>query len=859
MRIGKFELLEELGQGGMGVVYRARDVRLDRVVALKRMLPDRAPDQDSRARFLRECRAVAALNHPNIATLYEADETPDGTLYFAAELVEGRTLRDELRGGLVPLDRAESYAAQLAGALAAAHARGIVHRDVKPSNVMVTSEGRLKVLDFGLARLAQAAAPEPDAPTQSMTAGAAGMHTRTVGAVLGTPGYMAPEQVRGEPAGPAADVFAAGVVLYQLFTGTRPFPGPDPEARVRQILELHPTPASEANRRVSAALSAVIARCLDKDPAKRFANGAELAAALSSIRSPQRGRRPWTWGAVAAAAVLTVAGIWWSQRDTLAFAPYDRLVIADVANETSETVFSNALGTALEADLRQSQYALVVGRREIAEVMQLTRRPPETALDLQTALDLARWVGAKAVLSPSIVQVGDTFRLDATLYATETGSPVDRVTIVADGRDEVLREGVDELTAAVRRRLGESLGQIAETDAPVVRVTTASWQALEALHQGLAAWDAQKMPAAVAFFEEAIRHDPEFAAAKGSLGLALIQFMNQPERGRELLREAATLSDRLSHYERVMLDGLIIQFVDGDREGALAQFETAIDLFPERTEPYRNKGVILRDLGRYTDAAEAFHAAHERAPKSPGPMQMLWFMQVGPQRDPVGAEESSRLLVELVPDDPGFQHMLGWSYVAQLRFGDAEKELEALLDANPDFTRARINLAHLAFRRGDPAAAAERYRSLLEDVRGGRIQENAATLTRWLAMALRAAGQPAEAEPLFDEAVASAESDAGRAIVAAASGRTTDAFAILRSLPPLDQLDYRTAMDAAIAYAQAGAPDEALAALGRAVGLSSWDAYYCLILPGFKPLWDDERFVKLVTTGEYGGVRATGG
>ena len=852
-RIGKFELLDELGKGGMGVVYRARDVRLGRLVALKLMLPDRTLDPASRARFLRECRAVASLNHPNIATLFEADEAGDGTLYFAAELVAGRTLADHMQDGLVPLDRALDYGLQLAEALAAAHGKAIVHRDIKPSNLLITPEGRLKVLDFGLARLGQGPEPlPPDATTlaaDSPRAEARLADRSLPGTLIGTPRYMAPEQVRGRPAGPTADVFAAGVVLYELTTGTHPFPGSTRAEQFRAILDKDPTPATEARRRVPAALGAVIMRCLDKDPEGRIQNGAELLQALSRCRPSGSRRRWWTWGAAAAIAATTGA-TWWALRDTLAFSSHDRILIADVVNKTSESVFGGALGTALEVDLRQSQYTLVVGRKEIVEAFELTRRPSDTPLDLATALDLAHWVGAKAVLAPSIVQVGETYRLEAALYATETGSPVDSVDVVAEGKDAVLRDAVDELTAAVRERLGESLAEIGQTDAPVVKVTTGSWEALDALRKGSTALDESKPREAAAFFEEALRRDPEFAAAKTMLGLVLIQFLNQPEHGKELLKEAALLADRLSHYERVMLDGLVTQFVDGDLPAALQQFQVAATLFPERTEPHRNQGMILRALGRYAEAAAAFRESHLRAPKSAGTLEQLWFLQVGPVRDPAGAEATSRKLMALRSDDPNFTHMLGWSYVAQQRFTDAEALLRSILTAHPDHGRSRINLAHLALRRGDMEKAVEGYSAILDDARGGRIEQNATAAALWLAIALRSTGRADEADVLFDEVGGAATTPASHALVDAARGRAEDAIEKLGTLPPLDELDFRTAHTAAAAYGFAGDADRALAALARALQLNSADVYYNLILPDFKPLWGDDRFTRLVTTGE---------
>ncbi|HET9372550.1 MAG TPA: protein kinase [Vicinamibacterales bacterium] len=863
-RMGKFELVDELGRGGMGVVYRARDTRLGRFVALK-VMQGQILDDESRRRFMRECRTVAALNHPNIATLYEADETPDGELYFAAELIDGETLSeclkrqpDEMRARVVPIGL------QLADALATAHAKGIVHRDIKPSNMMITSGGQLKVLDFGLAHLtAEPESRQSDAPTATATASEL-FHT-TAGIALGTPAYMAPEQILGAPIGPPADVFAAGIVLYELATGARPYHGVSLADRLDDIMKRDPAPASTVNSAVPPDVSDVISRCLHREAPRRFQNGAELHAALAACAQPAA-RRGWIWASAAAIAVaIGAGGLYWSQRNALAFTSHDRVLIADVSNQTQEPVFTGALGTALEADLRQSQYALVVGRRELGEALQLTRRKPDTKIDAKTALDLARWVGAKAVLAPAIVQAGGTYQLEATLYATATASPVDTVRVTADSTDAVLKTAVDELSAAVRTRLGESLQQISQTDRPAIVVTTSSWPALEAMRLGSGALREGRAQEAASHFREALRLDPEFAAAKGQLGLTLMQFLRQPEEGHRLLREAAESIDRLSPYERAVLKGLIAQFVDRDLDKALAEYQAAARQFPERNEPYQNQGIVLRDLGRYAEAAVAFNESHKRFPSTIGPLLPLWFLQTGPLHDPAGAEETSRKLLRLRADDPEYLHLLAWTFVCQQKYDEAAKEMEAILQRFPDYARARTNLAHLEFRRGNAVRAATLFRETLAKY----LEKNAprdplpTALRGFVLNATIAAGQADQAAPLAKDADAAASAaieratspqrrvsaQAFRAQLRAIEGKRDEAIEMLRALPPASELGADAAMEAAKAYALVGHADEALARLERSFRLSPWDSYYCLILPEFKSLWNDDRFIRLVTVG----------
>ncbi|HVB37812.1 MAG TPA: protein kinase [Vicinamibacterales bacterium] len=258
--LGHYRIDGLLGRGGMGEVYRARDTRLDRPVAVKVMAPHGAGQASIVERFLREARAASALNHPNIVTIHEIGQTDDGAYYMVQELVEGRTLRDLLADGLA-VDMAGSLTRQLARALAAAHAAGIVHRDIKPENVMVRPDGYLKVLDFGVARIIQS-----EAASAELTRAPEGTEA---GVLLGTTAYMSPEQVRGRPTGPASDIFALGVVLYEMLAGRRPFGGESSLLVLQAILGEHPSPPSRVKPSVPVAFDALVAGMLAKEPSQR--------------------------------------------------------------------------------------------------------------------------------------------------------------------------------------------------------------------------------------------------------------------------------------------------------------------------------------------------------------------------------------------------------------------------------------------------------------------------------------------------------------------------------------------------------------------------------------------------------------
>jgi eukaryotic-like serine/threonine-protein kinase len=274
-KLGPYEIHSSIGAGGMGEVYRARDARLSRDVAIKVLPTSFSADPDRLQRFALECRAAAALNHPNILSIFDIGDV-QGAPYVVSELLEGETLRDRLRDGALSSRKAIDYARQIANGLASAHEKGIVHRDLKPENLFITNDGRAKILDFGLAKLTRPEADASgDAPTQQIATDA--------GTVMGTVGYMAPEQVRGKPADPRSDIFAFGAILYEMLSGKRAFHGDSAVDTMSAILKEDPPDLAETNRNVSSALERIVHHCLEKNPAERFQSARDLAFNLDAL------------------------------------------------------------------------------------------------------------------------------------------------------------------------------------------------------------------------------------------------------------------------------------------------------------------------------------------------------------------------------------------------------------------------------------------------------------------------------------------------------------------------------------------------------------------------------------------------
>ena len=275
-KLGPYEIQSPLGAGGMGEVYRARDARLNRDVAIKILPASFSADPDRLARFAQESRAAAALNHPNILSIYDIGEE-HGAPYVVSELLEGETLRDRLRDGAIPSRKTIDYARQIASGLAAAHEKGIVHRDLKPENIFITHDGRAKILDFGLAKFTR---PEADASGEAPTQQVAGTDA---GTVMGTVGYMSPEQVRGKPADARSDIFSFGAILYEMLSGKRAFHGDSPVDTMSAILKEDPPDLTETNRNVAPALERIVRHCLEKNPAERFQSARDVAFNLGAL------------------------------------------------------------------------------------------------------------------------------------------------------------------------------------------------------------------------------------------------------------------------------------------------------------------------------------------------------------------------------------------------------------------------------------------------------------------------------------------------------------------------------------------------------------------------------------------------
>jgi serine/threonine-protein kinase len=866
--VAHFEILGRLGAGGMGVVYRGRDEVLDREVAVKLIRHEVADDDEARQRFLREARLAAAINHTGVATLHEAGEIEpsDGAgtqLYLVSELVTGRSLEEMLRDGPLENDLAVDLGVQLAEALAAAHALGIIHRDVKPSNLMVTPDGRLKVLDFGVAkRVGWIEAPGDDAETLTNTA---------LGAVVGTPAYMAPEQVAGGAVDARTDIHGAGCVLYRMLTGEHAFGTGSASEIMRRVVITPPKPLRSLRAEVPAALAEVVEKALAKDPADRYQSAGELANALREAasstavrRSLAGARRRLPTRTIAAAAVVAVvvgaAVFWWGREPALPFDERDWLLVADVVNETGDPGFDLALKSALETDLRQSRHINVFDVGRLRNTLRMMRRQDVTKLDLDTGLEVCRFAGIRALLVPQIDVLGDVYILQASLVEPATGRVADHFRFTAKGRDQVLLETIDEMTRTVRQRLGESLESIAETDPPLVQYTTSSWEAQRLLALGSKAWAGGHHEEAERCFLLALEEDPKFATARGTLGLLYIQFMGRQEAGRELIRQAYADADEVSRREYLTLRAIHRQFVEGNLEGALADYRLVSELYPDVVQPLNNAARILSVLGREDEAQTLYLRALEIDPDAAAPLWNLWIIYVQQTGRPVEGERVARELVRIQPESPWAHHALGWALVAQRRFEEAEDQMRRVLELDPGHSYGRANLAHLLFRRGGFEEAERIYRENWERSHPEDATDAAVFDTLCLALTLQRLERRADARELLEreleqmrgfELVRPLERDesAYRAGLLAAAGRVDEADRVIDEVVSTGELSPQTLMILSRVAALAGDLDRAVEMLQLAFERGFEDPYYILIDPTLQGLQDRPEIDRLVPPG----------
>lgn len=738
--LSHYRILQNLGAGGMGEVYLAEDMKLGRKIAIKVLREEFTTNRDRLNRFEQEASAASALNHPNILTIHEVGHA-DGRHYIATEYIDGTTLRRRIANEPLETHEILDIAIQIASALEEAHGAGIVHRDIKPDNVMVRRNGYVKVLDFGLAKLTE--------DLRDRTPLDAEAHTRVMvqtdaGVVMGTSHYMSPEQARGKQVDARSDIWSLGVVIYEMVAGRTPFEGETSTDVIVSITQKEPPPLARFAPSVPAELDWIVTKALRKDREERYQTIKELLTDLRRLKqrlefqvelersvSPDSFTRSVISGGVAPAntiperalptvektvtnvssssvihglqqhklataiaavvvVALVVAGLYFYRHRHQALTDKDTILLADFTNTTGETVFDGTLKQALAVNLGQTPFLNIFPEDRVRETLRFMNRSPDDRITRDVAREICLRQGIKAMLVGSIASLGSHYVITLEALNPNTGDPIAREQIEAESKERVL-SSLGTAASNLRQKLGESLSSIKKYDVAIEQATTSSLEALKAFSQGNEARAVGRTEESLNFYRRAIELDPNFAMAYARIA---VYYGNQEqvELAKEYVEKAFALRDRVSEREKLYITEKYHNYVTGEIDKTIEVLQAWSQQYPNDYIPHNNLALNYLMYGRYEDA-----------------------------------QREAQRAIELSPTNVSSRDNLIGSFIARDRFDEAELGVNELAKINPELRSIQFTRHLFAFIRGDQAA----MDSLQTNSKGKPEEPDALSATAW--------------------------------------------------------------------------------------------------------------------------------